>query len=195
NGLAVQGEGLMGTRFGCVWVSEDGRLHPVGFRRFVSIFHEGTQAVPELAGRMVPVIEVTYETVNRRATQLVRAKGYRFPFDAGGRLDVEVQHRLYPWTALLDERAERLLREPGKIRRIENRLTANRIRREIFFDPSPDQIRAVLLALGIATPLPRPRPSLRLTEPSRPSADSNGPTLLHSSRTSVGPVQLSSEHQ
>jgi hypothetical protein len=168
----------MGTRFRWFWVGEDGRLHHIGFQRFVKIFHDGTETVRELAGRMVPVIEAIYETTERRATQLISARGHRFPFDPGGRLDVETQRRLYPWTALLDEHAEGLLKEPGNVCRIGSRIAANRIRKEILFDPTPDQIRAVLLALRIIT-LPRPRPSLRLIK--RRDAvlkeDSHGPTL------------------
>jgi len=168
----------MGTQFRWFWISEGGRLHHIGFQRFVKIFHDGTEAVPELAGRMVPVIEAIYETTERRATQLIRARGHRFPFDPGGRLDVETQRRLYPWTALLDEHAEGLLKEPGNVRRIDSRIAANRIRQEILFDPTPDQIRAILLALRIIT-LPRPRPVLRLIN--RRDAvlkeDPHGPTL------------------
>lgn len=168
----------MGARFRWFWVGEDGRLHHIGFQRFVKIFHDATEAMPEFAGRMVPVIEAIYETTDGRATQLIRARGHRFLFDPGGWLDVETQRRLYPWTALLDEHAEGLLKEPGNVRQIGSRIAANRIRKEILFDPTPDQIRAVLLTLGIIT-LPRPRPSLRLITRRDPvlKEDSHGSTL------------------
>jgi hypothetical protein len=148
----------MGTGFRCFWVGDDGRMHPVGSQRFVEIFYDGTKVMPEFAGRMVALIEVVYETLNRRATQLLHARGYRFPFDPSGRLDVETQRRFYPWTALLDELADRYVRDPGNVRRIESRLAANRIRKEVFFNPTPDQIQAIRLVLGIVAPPRPPRP-------------------------------------
>lgn len=150
----------MGAGFRRFWIDDDDRLHHVGFRRFMEIFHDGTEVLPEFAGRMVPVIEVVYETMQRKPSQLIRARGCRYPFDAGGRLDVETQRRLYPWTALLDEQAERYLREPGNVRYIDSRIAANRIRREVFFDPTPEQIRVILLALRIIAPA-HPRHPLR----------------------------------
>jgi hypothetical protein len=152
----------MATGLRCFWVANDGRLLHVGLRRFVSIFHDGAEVVPEFAGKMVPVIEAVYDIVNRKPTQLVRIKGYRFPFDVSGRLDVARQRRLYPWTALVDEQDEALGRGRSSLRRIDSRIAANRIRKEVFFDPTPDQVRAVLLALGIVTPSLPPRPRLRV---------------------------------
>ena len=92
------------SRCFCHWVGNDGRLHPVGHQRFAEIFYDGTKVMPEFRGRMVPLIEVVYDTLNRKATQLIRARGYRFPFDPSGRLDVKTQRRLYRWAALLDDR-------------------------------------------------------------------------------------------
>ena len=50
------------------------------------------------------------------------------------------------------------MRDPSNVRRIESRIAANRIRKEVFFQPTPDQIQAILLALGIVTPPRPPRP-------------------------------------
>jgi hypothetical protein len=154
----------MGIGIRHFWIDDGGALHRVGNQRYVTLFHEGGEPVPEFAGKMVPTLEVVYDTEGRKPTRIIRIRGYRFPFDATGRLAAEKQRRLYPWMALMEEAFEGVMPDAKakKVRSIEHKIAANRIRREVFFDPTPEQVRGVAAALGIVKKTPPAGPGLRL---------------------------------
>lgn len=115
---------------------------------------------------MIGTLEVIYDIENRRPARLIRVRGYRVPFDATGRMDKERMNREYPWMALLDEGPSPVMRG-AKVRSIASRIAATRIRREIFFDPSPDQMQAVAAALGMIEKPPPGGPPLRVIKGKR----------------------------
>lgn len=155
----------MSTGIRHFWIDNAGGLHHVGNQRFQRIFYAAEEVVPEFANRMVPTLQVIYRVERRKPTALINIRGYRIPFDAAGRMDAERQRRDYPWMALMSEDAAkhgfRVGGEPANVVNVEHRIAARRIRREVFFEPTPEQVRAVVRALGIV-PEERPTPPRRL---------------------------------
>lgn len=122
--------------------------------------------VPEFASKMVGTLEVTYDTENRRAVRLRGVRGYRIPFDAQGRMDQARMRREYPWMALTTDSDGFLGGRPRRemVISVTDKIVARRIRWDILFSSTTDQIKAVKEALGLGRRPTSPEPTLRLVK-------------------------------
>ncbi len=126
------------------WLDDHGHFHRIAMAKYSRLV-DGTDTIPQLAGRTVPIAEVILDVEDRRVRDVRRVILWRHAFKRDGRLDLKHWGGRHGLT--LDATEELFIGRHEKVRYLSPRISARRVEHEFRYRPTHDELQALMDAV------------------------------------------------